>query len=252
MGKLNNKVAFITGAGSGMGAAQSLLFAKEGAKIIAADINLDGVKETMEKIKKDGGEAIAVEIDVSDSSSVKAAVKEGLEAFERIDVLSNTAGVLDDYTPTLETSEELWDKIININLKGVYNVTNAVLPQMVDNKEGVVINIASISAFVAGGGGAAYTAAKHGIAGYTKQLSFDYGPKGIRANAIAPGAVETGMTREMFESGEAEVMEAVNSVPAGRYGAPEEIATAALFLASDDSSFMHGAIVPVDGGWTVK
>lgn len=252
MGKLDNTVAFITGAGSGMGAAQSLLFAKEGAKIIAADINLEGVKKIVEKIKEDGGEAVAVEIDVSDSSSVKDAVKEGLESFERIDVLSNTAGVLDDYAPTLETSEELWDKIININLKGVYNVTNAVLPQMIDNKEGVVINIASIAAFVAGGGGAAYTAAKHGIAGYTKQLSFDYGNKGVRVNAIAPGAVESGMTKEIFESGDAAVMESVNSVPAGRYGSPEEIATAALFLASEDSSFMHGVIMPVDGGWLVK
>lgn len=141
---------------------------------------------------------------------------------------------------------------MNVNLKGVYYMTNAVLPQMLERKEGTIVNIASIAAFVAGGGGAAYTSAKHAIAGYTKQLSFDYGQKGIRVNAIAPGAIETGMTKEIFEEGSADVMEVVKSVPAGRYGQPEEIASVALFLVSDDASFMHGAIVPVDGGWIVK
>lgn len=252
MGKLDNKVAFITGAGSGMGKAQSILFAKEGAKVVAADINYDGVQAVIEEIKNDGGEALAVKTDVSNAESIETAVKKAIDSYGQIDILSNTAGILDDYTPTLETSEELWDRIMNINLKGTYRVTNAVLPQMVERGEGAIINIASIAAFVAGGGGAAYTAAKHGIAGYTKQLSFDYGPKGIKANAIAPGAVETGMTKEMFAEGKAEVMDSVNSVPAGRYGMPEEIATAALFLASEDSSFVHGAILPVDGGWIVK
>ncbi|ALC91481.1 2-hydroxypropyl-CoM dehydrogenase [Bacillus sp. FJAT-18017] len=252
MAKLDNKVAFITGAGSGMGKAQASLFAKEGAKVIAADINLDGVKKVVDQIKAEGGNALAVEIDVSNKASVETAVNKGLDQFGRIDILSNTAGILDGYAPTLETSEELWDRTININLKGVYYVTNAVLPQMIENGQGVVINIASIAAFVAGGGGAAYTASKHAIAGYTKQLSFDYGQKGIRANAIAPGAVETGMTKQIFEEGSAAVMEAVNSVPAGRYGQAAEIANVALFLASEDASFMHGAIVPVDGGWIVK
>lgn len=252
MGKLDNKVAFITGAGSGMGKAQSILFAREGAKVVAADINFEGVQAVVEEIKNNGGEALAVKTDVSDAESIEAAVKEATDNYGYIDILSNTAGILDDYKPTLETSEELWDRIMNINLKGTYRVTNAVLSQMVERGEGTIINIASIAAFVAGGGGAAYTAAKHGIAGYTKQLSFDYGPKGIKANAIAPGAVESGMTKEMFAEGKAEVMDSVNSVPAGRYGMPEEIATAALFLASEDSSFVHGAVLPVDGGWLVK
>ncbi|GAB3799352.1 SDR family NAD(P)-dependent oxidoreductase [Virgibacillus kimchii] len=252
MGKLDNKIAFITGAGSGMGKAQASLFAKEGATVIGADINIEGVKKVAEEIKTEGGDALAVEIDVSNKASVEAAVNKGLQQYGRVDILSNTAGILDGYAPSLETSEDLWDKTININLKGVYYVTNAVLPQMIENGQGTVINIASIAAFVAGGGGAAYTAAKHGIAGYTRQLSFDYGPKGIKANAIAPGAIETGMTKEIFEEGSADVMEAVNSVPAGRYGQAEEIATVALFLASEDFSFMHGAVVPVDGGWIVK
>ncbi|MFH5836943.1 3-oxoacyl-ACP reductase [Proteiniclasticum sp. C24MP] len=252
MKRLENKVALITGAGSGMGKAQAILFAEEGAKIIAADINKDGLNKTVEEIEKNGGSAFAVEIDVSDKSSVEEGVRKGLEKYGKIDILSNTAGILDDYKPTLDTPEKLWDKIMSVNLKGVYFMTNAVLPQMIEREEGTIVNIASIAAFVAGGGGAAYTSAKHAIAGYTKQLSFDYGKKGIRVNAIAPGAVETGMTKEIFEEGSADVMEAVKSVPAGRYGQPEEIASVALFLASEESSFMHGAIVPVDGGWIVK
>lgn len=252
MGKLDGKIAFITGAGSGMGKAQAILFAKEGAKVIVGDIQFENVQKTIEQIKADGGAGLAVKIDVSDTESVQAAVQKGLNEYGQIDILSNTAGVLDGYAPTLDTSEELWDKIMNVNLKGTYRVTNAVLPQMIERGKGVVINVASIAAFVAGGGGAAYTAAKHGIVGYTKQLSFDYGHSGIRVNCIAPGAVESGMTKQIFEEGSAAVMESVNSVPAGRYGQPEEIATVAVFLASDDASFMHGAIVPVDGGWLVK
>lgn len=252
MKRLNNKVALITGAGSGMGKAQAKLFAKEGARIIAADIDIKGLEKTVEEIKSEGGEAYAVQIDVSKKSSVEAGVKSGFEHYGQIDILSNTAGILDDYKPTLDTSEDLWDKIMGINLKGVYYMTNAVLPHMLEQEKGAIINFGSIASFVAGGGGAAYTAAKHAIAGYTKQLSFDYGQKGIRANVIAPGAIETGMTKKIFEEGSAEVMNSVNSVPAGRYGQPEEVANLALFLASDEASFMHGAIVPVDGGWLVK
>lgn len=252
MKRLNNKVALITGAGSGMGKAQAILFAKEGAKIIAADIDMSGLEKTVEEIRSAGGDAYAVQIDVSKKSSVEAGVKSGLEQYGQIDILSNTAGILDDYKPSLDTSEELWDRIMGINLKGVYYMTNAVLPHMLEREKGSIINFGSIASFVAGGGGAAYTAAKHAVAGYTKQLSFDYGQKGIRANVIAPGAIETGMTKKIFEEGSAEVMDSVRSVPAGRHGQPEEVANLALFLASDEASFMHGAIVPVDGGWLVK
>ena len=235
-----------------MGQAQAKLFAQQGAKVIAADINMDGLEQTVAAIQAEGGDAYAVQIDVAKQSSVQAGVKSGLDHYGQIDILSNTAGILDDYKPTLDTSEELWDRIMGVNLKGLYYMTNAVLPQMLERGQGVIINFGSIASFVAGGGGAAYTAAKHAVAGYTKQLSFDYGQKGIRANVIAPGAIETGMTKEIFAEGAAEVMESVNSVPAGRYGQPEEVANLALFLASDEASFMHGAIIPVDGGWLVK
>ena len=252
MKRLKNKVALITGAGSGMGQAQAKLFAQQGAKVIAADIYMDGLEKTVAAIQAEGGDAYAVQIDVAKQSSVQAGVNSALDHYGQIDILSNTAGILDDYKPTLDTSEELWDRIMGVNLKGLYYMTNAVLPQMLERGQGVIINFGSIASFVAGGGGAAYTAAKHAVAGYTKQLSFDYGQKGIRANVIAPGAIETGMTREIFAEGSAQVMESVNSVPAGRYGQPEEVANLALFLASDEASFMHGAVIPVDGGWLVK
>ncbi|NGP45284.1 3-oxoacyl-ACP reductase [Bacillaceae bacterium SIJ1] len=250
--KLQNKVALITGAGSGMGQAQALLFAKEGAKVVAVDVNLQSVEETVRQIEADGGEALALKGDISKKESVQALVKLALKEYDRIDILSNTAGVLDDYAPTLETDEALWDKIIGINLKGAYLMTNEVLPQMLDRGKGTIMNVASIAAMVAGGGGAAYTASKHGLVGYTKQLSFDYGKKGIKANAICPGAVSTGMTEEILRDEDAPVMESIKGVPAGRYAQPEEIANLALFLASDESDFIHGAVMPIDGGWTVQ
>ena len=152
----------------------------------------------------------------------------------------------------LDTSEDLWDRIIDVNLKGAYLCAHAVLPHMLGAGGGVIVNTASIAGLVAGGGGTAYTASKHGLIGLTRQISFDYGQRGIRCNAICPGAVETGMTKAILESGESAVMESVRSVPAGRHAQPEEIANLALFLASDESSFMHGAAVVIDGGWTIR
>ena len=164
----------------------------------------------------------------------------------------NNAGVLDDYAPILETDEDLWDRIIGINLTGVYRVTRALLPSMLEAGGGAIVNTCSIAGLVAGGGGTAYTASKHGVLGLTRQLAFDYGQQGVRVNCICPGAVETGMTRELFAAGDAAVMESVNSVPAGRYAQPEELANLALFLASEDSSFCHGAHFVADGGWTIR
>ncbi len=251
-GKLAGKTAFITGAGSGMGRAMARRFAAEGAKVAVADIDEGRAGATAEEIRAGGGEAAAFVVDVADAGSVAAATAAALEEFGRVDVLCSNAGILDDYHTVLETPEEEWDRVLAINLKGMYLTSRALLPQMVENGGGVIVNTASIAGLVAGGGGAAYTAAKHGVIGLTRQLAFDFGARGVRANCICPGAVETGMTHELFEAGEAEVMESVNSVPAGRYAQPEEIANLALFLASDESDFVHGAAYVIDGGWTVR
>ena len=251
-GRLLGKTALITGAGSGMGRAMAQVFAAEGASIAAVDLRAETAEETTQGLQNTEGTAIAIEADVSDASSVSEMVEQALAEFDRVDILCNNAGVLDDYKPIMDTSEELWDLIMGVNLKGMFLVTKALIPHMLENDGGVVVNTSSIAGFIAGGGGAAYTSSKHGVLGFTRQLAFDYGGQGIRANAVCPGAVETGMTRELLEAGDAAVMEAINSVPAGRYAQPEEVAQLALYLASDDSSFVHGAAMLIDGGWTVK
>lgn len=250
--KLHSQVAMITGGGSGMGRAMSLLFAENGARVAVVDIDEASARQTADSIISFGGYAIALQCDVSSGLSVQSTVALAAQSLGPINILCSNAGVLDNYAPVLDTSEELWDRIIDVNLKGMYLMARAVLPQMIQQGHGVIINTASIAGLVAGGGGAAYTASKHGVIGLTRQISFDYGPAGIRANVICPGAVETGMTKEILEFGDAAVMAAVRSVPAGRHAQPEEIASLALFLASADSSFMHGSAVVIDGGWTVR
>ena len=249
--KLQGKTVLVTGAASGMGKAQGLLFAKEGANVIVADIDKDGLDQVVKEISSNGGQAIGVAGDISKTDDVREIVQKGVEEFGTIDVLSNTAGVLDDFTPSLETSEELWDKIFDVNLKGMFLLTNEVLPYMIEKEDGVIINISSIAGSVAGGGGAAYTSSKHAVVGYTKQLSLDYGKKGIRANSIAPGAISTGMTKDILKD-DSPVIETIKDTPAARYGEAEEVAYLALFLASDESKFIHGADIPIDGGWLVK
>ena len=251
-GRLAGRAALITGAGSGMGRAMALEFAHEGAAIAAVDLNQETAEATAKAVVEAGGRAVGLSGDVSDATSVARFTDAALGELGRVDILCNNAGILDDYKPVLETTEELWDRILGVNLKGMFLVSRALLPQMLERGSGVIINTASIAGMVAGGGGAAYTASKHGVIGLTRQLAFDYGPRGIRANAICPGAVETGMTKDIFTNADLNVMETVNSVPAGRHAQPEEIAKLALYLAGDDSSFIHGAAVVIDGGWTVS
>lgn len=246
--KLENKVALVTGAGSGMGRAIAQEFSAQGARVVCLDLN--GTAAAATAVKLPG--SIAVACDISDVTSVADACAAAEAQMGQIDILVNCAGILDGYAPVTETSDALWDKIIGVNLKGMFLVSRAVLPGMVARKLGAVVNISSIAGLVAGGGGAAYTASKHGVIGLTRQMSYDYGHHGIRANAICPGAIETAMTKDILTSGDMAVMELVRSVPAGRHGQPEEVAKLALYLASDDSSFVHGAVMAIDGGWTVK
>lgn len=252
MGKLDGRKAVITGGASGIGLASARRFAAEGAEVVLWDLDPEALALAVKTIEGDGGRAAGFEADVSSSESVAAAAAHTLAHLGEVTVLMNNAGVLDGYSPILETDEDLWARVIGIDLTGVYLVTRALIPSMLAAGGGAIVNTASIASLVAGGGGTAYTAAKHGVLGLTRQLSFDYGQKGIRVNAICPGAVETGMTRQLFAEGDAAVMESVNSVPAGRYAQPEELADLALFLASDDASFCHGAHFVADGGWTIR
>jgi 3-oxoacyl-[acyl-carrier protein] reductase len=246
MNRLEGRIALITGAASGIGRAQALLFAREGAAVVAADLNGDGAEQVVSEIQAAGGTGLAVKMDVSDEQSVRAAVETAVARFGRIDILSNTAGTFDHYRQTLDTPRELWDKLLAVNLTSLYLVTNAVLPIMLANGGGKVVSIASGAGLMGGGGGAAYTSTKHAVIGYTRQLAAGYGKQGIRANAIAPGLIDTPMVADVSHTEETTAWLA--NQPGGRLGRPEDIANAALFLVSDESDYIHAVTLPVDGG----
>lgn len=249
---LAGKVAIVTGAASGIGRAQARLFAAAGAAVVAVDRDAAGVEAVAAGIAEDGDIVLGLGADLTEAADIARLVATATARFGRIDILGNTAGLHDGYIRSLETTDEIWDRVFAVNVKAVFRLTNAVLPGMLAQGGGVIVNIASVSSTIAGGGGPAYTASKHAVLGYTRQLAYDYGRKGIRANALCPGMVETGMTRDVLADPASKMVKAVTSVPAGRYGQPEDIAAAALFLASDAAAFMHGAAMLVDGGLTVK
>jgi 3-oxoacyl-[acyl-carrier protein] reductase len=249
-GRLEDKVALITGAGSGIGRASAERFAAEGAQVAVVD--LKGAAETVAAIEAAGGEAIALTTDVADEDAVAAMAEVALERFGRVDVLMNNAGILEDFLPAADTPTAVWDRVLGVNLFGQFFTARALLPQMVERGDGAIINVASTAGLNGGNGGAAYTTSKHAIIGFTRQLCFDYARQGIRCNVICPGAVETGMTKEIFASPDAAVMAAVESAPIGRWAQPDELANAALFLASDEASFVNGAVYLVDGGFDSK
>ncbi|GEK33029.1 3-oxoacyl-ACP reductase [Kurthia sibirica] len=247
--EFKNKVVFMTGAASGIGFAQAEAFLQNGASLFALDIQEGRMAELQVQYQERCQFIVG---SVANSQHVAEAVKQAIRHYHQIDILLNTAGILDGFAKTLDTDETLWDRVINTNLKGVYLVTNAVLPHMILAGSGTIVNMASIAGLVAGGGGASYTASKHAIIGYTKQLDMDYCRQGIRANAIAPGAIDTPMNAADFEGDGKMAQWVAEQTPAGRWAKPHEIANVSLFLASCASDYMHGTVIPVDGGWIAK
>jgi NAD(P)-dependent dehydrogenase (short-subunit alcohol dehydrogenase family) len=244
-----DKVVVVTGAGSGMGRAMVHEFVSNGAKVAALDINDESAVATVKALESPG-QALAVSADVSSVESVHAAMSEVMSWAGRVDVLCNNAGIVDSFRPAHEVPLEEWHRTIAVDLTGPFLMARAVIPGMLERGAGIIINTASISSFSAGGGGSAYTAAKHGVLGLTRQLSFDYGRKGIRVNAICPGATATGLTMpeggsDFLPDSEAEIAR----IPAQRWCSPEEIAKLASYLASDDADYIHGAAMVIDGGW---
>ncbi len=228
-------------------------FAEEGAKVTVADIREDpreGGKPTHELIQEKDGEAMFMETDVSSKEDVQKMFYQTAEEFGKIDIVVNNAGVFfQDKVEDLEEDE--WDKVINIDLKGVYLCTKEAVEHMVkEDIEGSIINISSIAGLLGYQGAAAYSAAKGGVSNFTREVALDYGPKGINVNAICPGVIKTQMTAEFREDPQMkEFME--QNTPYKRLGEPEDIANAAVFLASDESNFIHGENLVVDGGWTI-
>ncbi|OQB44185.1 MAG: Cyclopentanol dehydrogenase [Parcubacteria group bacterium ADurb.Bin159] len=248
--RLENKVAVITGAGSGIGKAIALIFSREGAKVAVADISEEGGKETVKEIEKRGGKSIFIKTDVSKTEDIDNMVERCLEEFGRVDILVNNAGIYRTYV-LHEMPEEEWEKIININLKSVFLTSKKVIPEMLKQGKGKIINIASIAGFVSFELSAAYCASKGGIIAFTKELAQEYAPKKINVNCIAPGIIKTAMTKDMLADSEMEKFLKANTLYP-RLGEPEDIAYGALYLASDESDFVNGEMLVIDGGWTIK
>lgn len=248
--RLENKVAVVTGGGSGIGQAIAILFAKEGAKVVVAGRRLEALQSTAAEIEKLGQEALAVTADVSSFSSVQNLVQKTLEKFGRIDILVNNAGI---YLPgdAVSTTEEDWDKVLAIDAKGAFLCSKAAIPSMIERGKGKIINTASIAGLFGFEGSLAYCAAKGAVVNLTKEMALDLGPKNINVNAIAPGIIETDMTQGFLQDENAK-KGFLNKIPMGRIGKPLDIAYAALYLASDESDFITGEILVVDGGWTAR
>jgi len=248
---LQDKVVLITGAGSGLGRESAIELAGEGSRIAVMDTNLEGAVETVALITKAGGDAFAVQGDVADSASVQAMVATVLKHFGTIDILVNNAGVVGELKPVHEVSEESWDFVMGVDMKGVFLCSKYVIPTMLAKGKGVIINIASVSGFLASATGVEYTSAKHGVTGLTKQLAYDYGHLGIRSIAIGPGVIETPLTKDWTCEG-GPFHELTMDAPAGRYGRPIDVARLVCFLASDEADFMHGHTIPIDGGSIIR
>lgn len=249
--RLANKVAIITGSAGGMGKTAAEVFAHEGASVVVTDIAAQQGEETARAIREEGGQAIFVKADVSREEDAHKLVEETIEAFGRIDVLYNNAGIMPaEDSSVIETSEATWDRVLDINLKSAFLCCKFSIPHMIKQGKGSIVNIASFVAFM----GCtvpqdAYTASKGGLLSLTKSLAVQYGPHGIRCNAICPGPIETPLLRYLWTSEEARNLR-LNRIPLGRFGEARDIVYMALYLASDESSWTTGAWLVVDGGIT--
>ena len=250
--KLLDKVAVITGSGRGIGRAMAQEFARAGAKVVVSDCLQEIGEETAELIKREGHQAIFVEADVTDAAAVEKLVKETVASFGKLDILINNAGISGTIAPFDQLTIEDWDKVMATNLRGNFVAAKMAYPEMIKTGKGVIINVASMAALGAARGGLAYTSTKAGLLGFTRQLSYMIGPsQGIRVNAILPGPIETPMLIPFVSIPDNPISKKISVSPATRIGQPEDVAKLALFLASDDADYIHGACYVIDGGYSI-
>lgn len=250
MGRLEGRVAFITGAGRGIGAATTLRMAEEGARVVLADIDTEGGQQVLAEINRLGTEAFTVACNVADSAQVQAAVDQTVQRFGRLDILVNNAGVLRDNL-LFKMSEEDWDTVMNVHLKGAFLCSKAAQTYMVKQNYGRIVSLSSTSA-LGNRGQTNYSAAKAGLQGLTRTLAVELGKFGITANAVAPGFIDTEMTRTTARrlglDPQVMIAESAKQIPVGRVGQPRDVANVICFLASDEASFVNGQIIYVSGG----
>ena len=249
-GNFNNKSAVVTGAGSGIGRASAISFAKEGAKVMVSDIDIKGGAETVSLIQAFGGVAQFFQCDVSKSNQVEELMNEVIEAFGRLDFAVNNAGISMRPGLTADIDEDEWDRVISINLKSVWLCMKYEIPKMLNQGGGAIINMSSLAGIRGRGNTVAYSASKHGIIGITKTAALEYAKKCIRINAICPGLTESGMTSGLSQHKELEE-KLIQKIPMGYMGLSENIADAAVWICADSASFMTGQVIVIDGGETV-
>jgi NAD(P)-dependent dehydrogenase (short-subunit alcohol dehydrogenase family) len=251
-GKLQGKIALVTGGGSGIGRATSLILAREGAKVMIADYVPAGGEGTVKMIKEQGGDAAFIHADVAVTKQVEATISKTVETYGRIDCAFNNAGIEGRMNDTAADSEENFDRIIAINLKAVWLCMKYEIPQMLKQGGGAIVNTASVAGLVGFERLPAYVASKHGVIGLTKTASLEFAQKNIRVNCVCPGVIQTPMVARLMDSGNMNEQEMVQGEPVGRFGKPEEIGEGVLWLMSDAASFVTGHPLVIDGGWVAR
>lgn len=251
-GSMNGKVAIVTGAAAGIGRATAMAFAKEGAKVVVADVTAPGGEETVNCIRSGGGDATFVQTNVAIESEVASLIKATIDAYGRLDYAFNNAGIEGAIAPAAEYPVEMWDRVLGVNVTGAWLCMKAEIPEMLKHGGGAIVNCSSVAGLVGSKGLAAYVASKHGLAGLTKVTALDYAQSGLRVNAVCPGVIDTAMIDRVTGGDAAAEKGFVAMEPVGRMGTPDEVAATVIWLCSDASSFVTGQALAVDGGFVAQ